>query len=80
VSRPWTAEACPERAAAVEAVPSENHSVLVCAECGCTDDEKAAGWRGYRDDLPEEDEQPSLAFFCPSCAAREFDAVEPLKS
>jgi hypothetical protein len=51
--------------------------MLVCAECGCTDDEKAAGWRGYREDLPE-DEQPSLAFFCPSCAAREFDEVEPV--
>jgi hypothetical protein len=52
--------------------PSENYSVLVCAECGRTDDGKAAGWRGYRDDLPDEDE-PSLAFFCPLCAAREFD-------
>jgi hypothetical protein len=50
--------------------------MLVCAECGCIDDEKAAGWRGYREDLPDEDEQPSLAYFCPSCAAREFDEVE----
>jgi hypothetical protein len=33
----------PERAAALEVEPSENHSVLVCAECGCTDDEKATG-------------------------------------
>ncbi|HEU4614498.1 MAG TPA: hypothetical protein VFS15_20525 [Kofleriaceae bacterium] len=47
--------------------------MLVCAECGCTDDEEAVGWRGYREDLPDEDQQPSLAFFCPSCAAREFD-------
>jgi hypothetical protein len=50
--------------------------MLVCAECGCIDDEKAAGWRGYREDLPDEGEQPSLVFFCPSCAAREFDEVE----
>jgi hypothetical protein len=63
-------------AAALEVEPSENHTMLVCAECGCSD-EKAAGWRGYREDLPDEDEQPSLAFFCPSCAAREFDAIEP---
>jgi len=55
---------------------SKNCSVLVCAECGRTDDGKAAGWRGYREDLPDEDEQPSLAFFCPSCAAREFEQVD----
>jgi len=50
--------------------------MLLCAECGRSNDGEAAGWRGYRDDLPDEDEQPSLVFFCPSCAAREFDAVE----
>jgi len=65
-----------ERTAALDVEPSENHSVLVCAECGCSDDGEAAGWRGYREDLPDEDEQPSLVFFCPSCAAREFDAVD----
>ncbi len=51
--------------------------MLVCAECGRSDgDGEAAGWRGYREDLPDEDEQPALAFFYPSCAAREFDEVE----
>jgi len=50
--------------------------MLVCAECGRTDDGEAAGWRGYREDLPDEDEQPALAFFCPSCAAREFEQVD----
>jgi len=50
--------------------------MLVCAECGRSDDGEAAGWRGYRDDLPDEGVQPSLAFFCPSCAACEFDEVE----
>jgi hypothetical protein len=50
--------------------------VLVCAECGCADDLKAAGWRGYREDLRDEDEQRSLAFFCPSCAARVFEQVD----
>jgi hypothetical protein len=69
-------EARPQRTAAFEVEPSKNDSMLVCAECGCIDDEKAAGWRGYREDLPDEDEQPSLVFFCPSCAAREFDEVE----
>lgn len=62
----------------LEVGPSENHSMLVCAECGCTDDEEAVGWRGYREDLPDEDEQPSLAFFCPSCAAREFGEDRPV--
>jgi hypothetical protein len=47
--------------------------MLVCAECGRSDDGEAAGWRGYREDLPDEHELPSLAFFCPSCATREFD-------
>jgi hypothetical protein len=50
--------------------------MLVCAECGCGDGGEAAGWRAYREDVPDEDEQPSLAFFCPSCAAREFDGRE----
>jgi hypothetical protein len=49
----------PERVAALKVEASETHSVLVCAECGCSDDERAAGWRGYREDLPDEDEQPS---------------------
>jgi len=66
----------PQATAALVAEASENRSMLVCAECGRSDDGKAAGWRGYREDVPDEDEQPSLAFFCPSCAAREFDAVE----
>jgi hypothetical protein len=50
--------------------------VLVCAECGRPDEKNAAGWRAYREDLPDEQEQPSLAFFCPLCAAREFDETE----
>jgi hypothetical protein len=50
--------------------------VLVCTECGCIDENDAFGWRGYRDDLPDEDERPSLAFFCPWCAVREFDEFE----
>jgi hypothetical protein len=31
------------------------------------------GWRAYRSDDPELDEPPALAFYCPDCAAREFD-------
>jgi hypothetical protein len=46
--------------------------MLVCVECERSDEE-AIGWRGYRNDVPGEDEHPSVAIFCPSCAAREFD-------
>lgn len=35
----------------------------------------ARGWRGYRIDDPEVGEEPALAFFCPTCSAREFDAA-----
>lgn len=48
---------------------------LVCSECGCHAEDEAAGWRAYRDDLPEQGEPPSPALFCPVCAAREFDGA-----
>jgi hypothetical protein len=35
--------------------------VLVCVECGCVSDDEAHGWRAYREDVPCEDDQPSLA-------------------
>lgn len=47
--------------------------MLVCVECGCVSDSEADGWRAYREDLPREDDPPSVAIFCPMCAAREFD-------
>jgi hypothetical protein len=53
----------------------ENPPVLICAECGCLADEEARGWRAYRDDVPGDEELPSVALFCPPCAATEFDAV-----
>lgn len=46
--------------------------VLVCVECSCLSGLRALGWRGYRIDV-EEDDEPALAFFCPTCAARAFD-------
>jgi hypothetical protein len=48
--------------------------VLVCVECGRVADDEAAGWRAYRDDVPDEDDPPSIAIFCPMCAGREFEA------
>jgi hypothetical protein len=37
---------------------------------------EAVGWRAYREDLPDQDDPPSIAIFCPTCAAHEFD-TEP---
>ena len=49
-------------------------NLLVCVQCGSLSGLYARGWRGYRTDDPELDPEPTLAFFCPTCAAREFDA------
>jgi hypothetical protein len=35
----------------------------------------ANGWRAYRIDDPELREPPQLAFYCPSCARREFGST-----
>jgi hypothetical protein len=48
--------------------------LLRCVQCGSISGLYAAGWRGYRTDDPDTDEEPALAFFCPTCSAREFDA------
>ena len=48
---------------------------LRCVECGATSDASARHWRGYRTDEPYEDEEPTLAFYCPSCAEREFGSL-----
>jgi ribosomal protein L44E len=45
--------------------------VLQCVECG-TRSLSATGWRGVRVDLPDEGDEPALAFYCPECAQREF--------
>ncbi|MBA3842779.1 MAG: hypothetical protein H0X39_09200 [Actinobacteria bacterium] len=45
-----------------------------CAECDTSSGLRWRGWRGYRVDDPETDELPSLAFYCPACAEREFGA------
>jgi hypothetical protein len=41
-------------------------------ECPRLSGEEAKGWRLYRVDDPEEDEEPELAAYCRSCAEREF--------
>ena len=54
---------------------------MICIECGAVADEEAHGWRAYRADLTAEAEDedtsasdvPALVYYCPDCAAREFD-------
>jgi hypothetical protein len=45
---------------------------MECVECGVTADDHAEGWRGYRTDEPDTNDSPEVAFYCPSCAEREF--------
>ena len=45
-----------------------------CAECGDFSDDDARGWLACRIDEVELGEPPELAFFCPACAALNFDA------
>jgi hypothetical protein len=43
-----------------------------CIECQSSSGLYWQGWRAYRVDDPETDEAPALAFYCPTCAQREF--------
>lgn len=43
-----------------------------CTECEAVPTDAASGWIGLRAEDPEEYEPPQVAFYCPSCAAREF--------
>lgn len=46
---------------------------LVCIECGARADERATRWQAFLIDL-DDDGQDELVFYCPACAAREFQA------
>jgi hypothetical protein len=50
-------------------------NVVHCIECKTSSGLKWQGWRAYRVDDPESDRCPALAFYCPSCARREFDPL-----
>lgn len=45
---------------------------MLCWECLTVADERAKSWRAYRGDVPGEDSEPILLFYCPSCAERAF--------
>ncbi|MGH3003471.1 MAG: hypothetical protein ACRDM1_12570 [Gaiellaceae bacterium] len=47
-------------------------ATVTCVECRSSSGLRWAGWRAYRVDEPELNEPPTLAFYCPTCAAREF--------
>jgi hypothetical protein len=51
--------------------PDRDPSELECVECGKRS-LSAAGWRGVCVDLPDEDDEPTLAFYCLACGEREF--------
>jgi predicted RNA-binding Zn-ribbon protein involved in translation (DUF1610 family) len=46
-----------------------------CEECGQEATGRAQGWEGLLVDL-DDDGQDEVVFFCPTCAEREFHAVE----
>jgi hypothetical protein len=43
-----------------------------CEECGVEADNQATGWRAYRNDDPDSDDEPGVLVYCPGCAEREF--------
>jgi hypothetical protein len=47
-------------------------NTVECRECGISSGAFWIRWRAYRCDDPEQGEAPSLAFYCPACADREF--------
>ncbi|HEU5362731.1 MAG TPA: hypothetical protein VFU56_05270 [Gaiellaceae bacterium] len=47
-------------------------NIVECRECGISSGAFWIRWRAYRCDDPERDEPPTLAFYCPACADREF--------
>ena len=49
--------------------------MVYCVECGCCSGELAKGWVAMRLDDPDTDvidEGPTIALYCPPCAAAEF--------
>jgi hypothetical protein len=46
--------------------------VLACTECPRISSASAKGWKAYRVDGPEDDQERVLGFYCPECAEREF--------
>src|SRR5688500_4879569 len=47
-------------------------ALMRCTECEAVPTDAACGGIGLRADDPEEADPPQLAFYCPTCAEREF--------
>jgi hypothetical protein len=45
---------------------------LQCVECGCAWRSEKERWRAVRVDLPDEDVEPRLAFYCAVCSLVHF--------
>jgi hypothetical protein len=43
-------------------------------------DDEAREWRLLRVDVPEEDDEPIVAAYCPYCAEREFGPIRRMTS
>jgi hypothetical protein len=67
--------AVPDRKDAVRMETDRDLWLLACAECPRLSVGAARGWRAYRSDDPDVDDEPALTFYCPSCAEREFDGT-----
>ncbi len=52
-------------------------NTVECRECGISSGAFWIRWRAYRTDDPELREPPTLAFYCPACAEREFGPARP---
>ena len=48
--------------------------MLRCEECGCVSG-GARGWLAFVVDLPDDDDPPEVATYCPPCADRELRPV-----
>jgi hypothetical protein len=48
---------------------------LFCQECLVLADNEAREWRLLRVDVPGEDDEPTLATYCPACGEREFGVL-----
>jgi hypothetical protein len=67
--------AAPRRSPSVHGVEPQSNVrfVLVCEECGMAGVGVSRGWRAYRaDDLEDENDEPEVLFLCPDCSEREF--------
>ena len=52
--------------------PRRGAAILYCVECGCCAGEIGHGWTAWICNDPDEVDPPTIAVYCPPCAAEEF--------